>query len=103
MFPVTSFSGRVGEWLDETKIHSCDQTGAGGVDGLLPFGTVLSFAYQRQDFQHLTFYQLLCQLAVIRVQHVVDNHDSAMLYLWIVVETQPLQDLKPLQCLAGEG
>lgn len=103
MFLVSSCLGCVGEWFDEAKIHSLEQTGASRINGLLPFVIVLSFACHWQDFQHLTFNQLFGQLAVIRVEHVVDNHDSTMLYLWIMVETQPLQDLQPLRCLMGKG
>lgn len=45
MFPVTRSLGCVGEWFDKAKIHSLDQTGASCINGLLPFGIVLSFAY----------------------------------------------------------
>lgn len=103
MFLVSSYLGCAGEWLDEAKIHSLDQTRASRVNGLLPFGIVLSFADHWQDFQHLALNQLFGQLAVIRVENVVDNHDSTMLYLWIMVETQALQDLKPLRGLVGKG
>lgn len=99
---IPSILRRAGEGFDETKLHSFDQTCACCIDGILPLGIVLRLANHGEDFQELTLYQLLCQLIVVRVEHVVDNHNATMLYRRVGMDTQPLQNLKPLGGLLGE-
>lgn len=102
-FLVAIILRRTGEGFDETEIHSFGKARTCCIDGLLPIGIVRCLANHWEDFQHLTIdNQLLCQLAVIWVEHVVDNHKATVLYSNVSVETQPLQDLKPLGGLLGK-